>query len=189
MPGHRSWAWFEAQGGGLTDPGRLFFSYNQVFELILLGGQACSCNSYPMSCTVWVSKYFMPQEKASIEFKSGLGSVDLWKANPWMHKHSLSIRWSGLKSVVSEFVLGTVPTDKRGFAMVTELGLCLEVPPTQILPEWPFRTSLPLQLGCTEKWSLCTHRPFNLCAQHKYGKLTLTALKKMMYVLALAGIL
>lgn len=170
-------------------PGSLFFNYNAAFELIFVEGRACNCSSYPVSCTVWVSKYFMPQGKAGVQLESSLGSIDLWKANPWMHRDGFSMRWSGFKSVASEFVLGTVPTDKRGFAMVTAWGLCLDIPPIQMLPGRPFRASLPLQLRCVEKRPLCTHCPFNLCIQHRCGKLTAITLKKILYVLALFGVL
>lgn len=69
-----------------------------------------------------------------------------------MHGGGISIRGSGFKSVASEFILGPVPTDKCGFAVVVVLELCLEVIPIHLLPGQPFRASLPLQLGCVEKW-------------------------------------
>lgn len=121
---------------------------------------------------------FYAQRKPGVQFDSSLGSVDLWKDNPWMHMGGISIRWSDFKSVVSEFILGTVPTDKCGFAVVAVLELCLEIIPIHLLPGQPFQTSLPLQLGCVEKWPLCTHCPFNLYSQHRCGKLTVTALKR-----------
>lgn len=62
--------------------------------------------------------------------------------------------------------------------MVAVLELCLEIIPIYLLLGQPSRASLPLQLGCVEKWPLCAHCPFNLYTQHRYAKLTVTALKK-----------
>lgn len=44
-------------------------------ELIFMTDRACDCSSVAMSCTVWVSKYFIPQRKAGVWFWSSLDVV------------------------------------------------------------------------------------------------------------------
>lgn len=94
-----------------------------------------------------------------------------------MHRGGVSIRGSDFKSVASEFILGPVPTDKWGFAVVAVLELCLEVIPIHLLPGQPLRN--------VEKWPLYKHCPFSLRIQHRCGTLTVTALKKQYCMLYL----
>lgn len=170
--GHSSGAGYDLELP--IEAGSLFFNCNPAFELSVLSLQLQLLSVF-QSLSL---KMFCAQRKPGVQFDSSLGPAELWKDNPWMHKGGISIRWSDFKSEVSEFILGTVPTDKCGFAMVAVLELCLEIIPIYLLLGQPSRASLPLQLGCVEKWPLCAHCPFNLYTQHRYAKLTVTALKK-----------
>lgn len=97
------------------------------------------------------------------------------------------MRWSGFKSVLSEFVLGILTTDKCGFPMVTVLGLCLEISPHPAIAWAAVQSTSASPPGVCRKMATVSTLPFQPVDPTQVWKADCNWPEKILYLLALPG--